>query len=223
MKKITLSLLLLAAFVSCKKTTNTEVVLPTSGKLTYKLVDDAGKGITGVNVNLYDLVDGLKIEPVILDQVVTNANGVADFGELNPATYYIVADSPKVNNIYYIIKDYVQVIRGSENQKSVKVTDYSALASLKFVSDYYQTPAPNIGVLLIPFKKFTGDPVSALLKVADYKGTTNAAGEVTFRVPSLKNYTVVAYNINTGHIYDGYMNFTLITNENKKLTYGLPI
>jgi hypothetical protein len=223
MKKIALSLLLLAAFVSCKKTTNMEIVLPTSGKLTYRLLGDVGKGIPGVNVNLHDLVDGLNIEPVVLERIVTDVNGVANFGDLNPATYYISADSPKVNNVAYIIKDYVQVINGAMNEKVIKVTDYSGSVSMKFGSYFDQAPAKGIGIFLIPFKKFSSSPVSVLSKVAEFKGTTNATGEVSFKIPSLKNYTVVAYNLKTGHIYEAYMNFTVNTNENKDLYYGLPL
>ncbi len=223
MKNLTFSLLLLIALISCKKTTNMEVTLPTSGKLSYKLLDDNGKGMPGVNINLHDLVDGLNIEPVVLSRIVTNANGVADFGELNPGTYYITADSPKVNNVAYIIKEYVQVINGGMNEKSLKVTDFSGSITLRFGSYFDQAPASGIGILLIPFKKYSTSPIAVLSKVADFKGTTNAAGELSFRVPSLKNYTVVAYDLKTGRTYDAYMNFTVNTNENKNWYYGLPL
>jgi hypothetical protein len=223
MKKITLSLLLLAGLMSCKKTTNVEVAVPTSGSLSYKLTDETGKGIPGVNINLHDLVDGLKMEPVVLERVVTDANGVADFGDLNPTTYYITADTPKVNNVTYIVKDYVQVLTGVVKQKSIKVTDFSGGVTLKFGSYYNQTPAGNIGILLVPFERYSSRPVSYLTKVADYKGTTSSAGEVTFKIPSLKAYTVVAYNLNTERIYEAYMNFAVTTNENKSLYYGLPL
>jgi len=200
-----------------------KISVPTTGKLTCQLVDESGKAIPGVNVNLHDLFGGLKSDPVVIDKKVTNQNGLVDFGELNPATYYITADSPKVNNVAYIVKDYIQVRAGDKSQKTIKVTDYSGTISFTFASYYTDKPAKNIGILLIPFSKFTSQPISVMSKVAEFKGTTSSTGELSFRIPSDKSYMVLAYNLATERIYEYYMNFSVNTNENKSLYYGLPI
>ncbi|NQX39237.1 hypothetical protein SAMN05421820_102393 [Pedobacter steynii] len=202
--KFTLLILLLAIFASCKKTTNVDVKLSTSGKLSYRLTDDAGKGLPNVKVSLFDRQDNYSNTNILLDTRLTDPNGLADFGDLNPNNYLLVADSPKVNNIAYFIQEYVQVITGAVKQKEVKVTDHSGTFNI-VVKSYNNPnqPLKNIGVMMIPSAKFNYSlSTVANLKVADASGLTNADGLVTFKVPSNKQYTIYLYNSVTNAVFN---------------------
>ena len=209
--KFTLLILLVAIFASCKKTTNVDVKLSTSGKLSYRLTDDAGKGLPNVKVSLFDRQDNNSNTNILLDTRLTDPNGVADFGDLNPNNYLLVADSPKVNNIAYFIQEYVQVITGGVKQREVKVTDHSG--TFNVVVKSYTNPnqlLKNIGVLMIPSDKFNYSlSTAANLKVADFSGLTNADGFLTFKVPSNKRYTVFFYNSVTNAAFN-YSNDILV-------------
>lgn len=199
--KLTLLILLLAAFTSCKKTTNLDIKLSTSGKLIYKLTDDAGKGLPNVKISLFDRQDNYS--NMLLDVRSTDKNGLADFGDLNPKNYQLIADSIKVNNISYSVQEYVQVVTGTVKQKETKVTDFSGIFTLLVKSSNNNQSLKNIGVIIVPSNKFNYASSTAFnLKVADFSGVTNEAGLVTFKMPSNKSYTVYLYNIVTNASYN---------------------
>ncbi|MNV41458.1 hypothetical protein D3C71_1330950 [compost metagenome] len=197
--KLATLIFLLAVFYSCKKITNIEVTSPTSGEFTYKLLDDAGKGISNVKVSVFDRLEG---RPVLYESLTDN-NGVADFGKINSGSYFIRADSPAVNNIKYSIQEYVQVLTGKPKHKEIKVSDYSGTLNITIINHNYYNPLKNIGVLVIPTNRFTYDlPTTSYFGVADYKGVSDAKGFVSFKVPSNKEYTLYLYNITTNVRYD---------------------
>ncbi|MBB4107139.1 hypothetical protein [Pedobacter zeae] len=201
--KLTLLILLTVVFIACKKTTNVDVKLSTSGKLTYRLTDDAGKGLANVKVSLFDRADGYYSNyNILLETRVTDPNGLADFGDLNPNNYMLVTDSAKVNNVAYLVQEYVQVITGAAKAKETKVTDFSGTFALT-VRSYNNQPLKNIGVIMIPSNKFNySSTTAANLKVADFSGVTNDAGLITFRIPSAKQYLVYLYNTVTNASYN---------------------
>ena len=202
--------MLLAVTTSCKKTTNVDVELSTSGKLTYKLTDDAGKGLPNVAVSLFDR-QGYYNSDVLLDKQVTDANGQVDFGDLNPSNYMLVADSAKVNNVSYNVQEWVQVITGSVKEKATKVTDFSGTLTVRVYSNNNNQPLKNIGILIIPSNKYNySSPTSSHLKNADFSGLTNDAGLATFKIPSNKDYTVYLYNTVTNAQYNHNYNYLSI-------------
>lgn len=202
--KLTLLILLVAVFISCKKTTNVDVKLSTSGKLTYKLTDDAGKGLANVKVSLFDRTDTYYSNTnILLETRLTDPSGLADFGDLNPSNYLLVADSAKVNNVAYIVQEYVQVLTGAVKAKETKVTDYSGTFALTVRSYNNNQPLKNIGVIMVPSNKFNYSSTTATnLKVADFTGVTNDAGLITFKIPSNKQYAVYLYNTVTNASYN---------------------
>ncbi|QXU43422.1 hypothetical protein [Pedobacter sp. D749] len=203
--KLTLLILLVAVFISCKKTTNVDVKISTSGKLTYKLTDDAGKGLANVKVSLFDRMDTYYYSNynILLETRLTDQNGLADFGDLNPNSYLLVTDSAKVNNVAYMVQEYVQVITGAVKAKETKVTDYSGTFALTVRSYNNNQPLKNIGVIIIPSNKFNyASTTAANLKVADFSGVTNDAGLITFKIPSNKQYSVYLYNTVTNASYN---------------------
>jgi hypothetical protein len=201
--KLTLLLLLFAVVTSCKKTTNIDVELSTSGRLTYKLTDDKGKGLPNVKVSLFDHQRNYSNATMLLDTRLTDSEGLIDFGDLNPNNYMLVVDSAKVNNVAYNVQEYVQVITGAVKQKETNVTDFSGTYKMTVRSYNTNQPLKNIGVILIPSNKFDYfSSTSSLLKVSDFSGVTNELGSISFRIPSNKQYSVYLYNMVTNASYN---------------------
>jgi len=223
--KFTLLILLTAAFISCKKTTNVDVQLSTSGKLTYKLTDNAGKGLPNVKVSLFDRQDNYYYYPAntfLLDTRLTDANGLADFGDLNPDNYLLVADSAKVNNVAYLVQEYVQVITGAVKNKETKVTDYSGTFELTVRSYNNNQLLKNIGVIMIPSNKYNYNSSTATnLKVADFSGVTNDVGAITFKIPSAKQYYVYLYNTVTNASYNNTN--TVLVQKDATISYSMNV
>jgi len=221
--KLTLFILLVAVFISCKKTTNVDVKLSTSGKLTYKLTDDAGKGLANVKVSLFDRTDTYYANyNILLETRLTDPNGLVDFGNLNPSNYLLVADSAKVNNVAYMVQEYVQVITGADKAKETKVTDFSGTFALAVRSYNNNQPLKNIGVVMIPSNKFNYAAITAAnLKVADFSGVTNDAGLITFRIPSNKQYAIYLYNTVTNASYN--YNSSVSVQKDATVNYSMNI
>lgn len=221
--KLTLFILLVAVFISCKKTTNVDVKLSTSGKLTYKLTDDAGKGLANVKVSLFDRTDTYYANyNILLETRLTDPNGLVDFGNLNPSNYLLVADSAKVNNVAYMVQEYVQVIAGADKAKETKVTDFSGTFTLAVRSYNNNQPLKNIGVIMIPSNKFNyAATTAANLKVADFSGATNDAGLITFRIPSNKQYAIYLYNTVTNASYN--YNSSVSVQKDATVNYSMNI
>ena len=213
-----LFILLIAVLASCKKTTNVDISLSTSGKLTYKLLDDAGKGMPNVAVSLFDNLNNSSNTTILLDKRLTDEKGIADFGDLNPHNYLVVPDSPMVNNVKYNIPEYIQVLTGVTKNKEVKVSAYSGTFNISVMSYSTGLPLKNIGILVIPTNKFNYDSATSDPNVADYKGVSNDAGLASFKVPSQKEYCVFLYNLTTKAFY-GYHNYKLVqTNQTEKIS-----
>jgi len=206
--KLTFLILLTAAITSCKKTTNVDVTLNTSGKLTYRLLDDSGKGLPNVKLSLYDRQDLYYSNTnVLLDARVTDANGQVDFGDLNPRNYQVISDSAKVNNITYVVQEYVQVTTGSVKNKETKVTDHSGTVTITIKSYNNNQSLKNIGVMIIPTNRYNyNNNTAANLKIADFTGVTNDLGVASFKIPAVKQYSVYLYNTVTNASYGTYYN-----------------
>jgi hypothetical protein len=220
--KLTLLILLLAVFTSCKKTTNVDVTLSTSGKLTYKLLDDAQKGIPNVKVSLYDNLANFSNTTILLETRITDQNGIVDFGDLNPKNYLIILDSPMVNNVKYNIQDYVQILTGTTKNKEIKVSDFSGTFNLKVKSSKNNVSLKNVGVLIVPSNKYAYySSTTDYFKIADYKGVCDDAGLVSFKVPSNKAYNILVYNVNTNVSYGIYTYQTVQTNDTVNIPWDL--
>jgi len=152
--------------------------------------------LANVKVSLFDRTDSYYSNyNILLETRLTDLNGLADFGDLNPSNYLLVADSTKVNNLAYLVQEYVQVLTGAVKAKETKVTDYSGAFALTVRSYNNNQPLKNIGVIMIPSNKFNYASTTATnLKVADFSGVTNDAGLITFKIHSNKQYSVYLYN-----------------------------
>lgn len=219
--KITFLFIFAIAIASCKKTTNVDVSISNSGKLSYKLLDDAGKGLPNVKVKLYDNPNSYYNIPVLLETRTTDQNGIIDFGELNPATYQLVPDSPQVNNIKYNFNEYVQVTAGSTKQKDTKVSDYSGTLNI-IARSYYpeNTPLKNLGVILVPYSKYNySNSLNTNITYAEFKGVTDNNGAVSFKIPSTTGYSILLYNTSTNAYITAFNSFTV----EKDANFNLPV
>jgi hypothetical protein len=217
----TLLMLLLAVATSCKKTSNVDLTLSTSGKLTYKMLDDAGKGLPNVKVSLFDYINDFGNGTILLDTRYTDQNGLVDFGDLNPKTYMVVPDSPMVNKVKYVPKEFIQVITGKTKDKEVKVSDYSGTYNFAVKnSGNSNFPLKNVGILMIPSNKFSyGSSATLYFNVADFKGVSNDLGQASFKVPSNKYYTIFLYNTITNASMGTVNNYTIENNA----TVNMPL
>lgn len=194
--------MLLAFLTSCKKTTNVDMSLSTSGKLTYRLLDDSGKGIPNLRISLFDNIDKNLNSKVLIDSKITNQDGQVDFGDLNPSNYLVAPDSVSLNNVKYNVQDYVQVITGAAKNREVKVSDFSGTYNFKAINYNKNQGQPNVGILMIPTPSYIYlADMSQYVKLADYKGVTDAKGLLSFKVPSNKEYTIYVYNTTTNAAY----------------------
>lgn len=220
--KLTFLILLLAVFVSCKKTTNVDVSLSNSGKLSYKLTDEAGKGLPNVKVSLFDRLESYYADNnILIDERITDASGLVDFGDLNPKSYLIVADSAKVNNVNYIVKEYTQVVTGVAKHKDIKVTDFSGTLKVKVTSYNTGQALKNMGVLIIPYIHFDyNNNVTKYINLAEFKGITDSEGLISFKIPSEKDYWICIYNTST-NVNNGYASFRV--QKGASITYPMNV
>ncbi|WP_342332442.1 hypothetical protein [Pedobacter sp. FW305-3-2-15-E-R2A2] len=205
MRKYKLMLLLVFATVaiSCEKVTNVRLVEgESSGKMSYRLVDDSGAGLPGIRVGVYKIrshsSDTYFDPSSLLDSVRTDKDGVAVFPMLAPANYLVVPDSPKLNNVLYNISEFVQVVAGKEKKKITKISDFSGVlrVTLKSSLDYI-TPIRSMGIALIPYNPLIVRPnnLKELLDGATIKGVTNHEGFVSIKIPADISYRVLIYGL----------------------------
>ena len=207
--KLTLFILIFGTLTSCEKTTNVDVIVSTSGKLNYKLVDDSGKGVPNVKVSLYDILGNYASYHALIDQGTTDAEGIVDFGDLNPQTYLVRADSAIVNNVGYMVQEHVQVTTGAGKQKETKVTDFSGTLSVT-VQSYNGQRLRNIGIAVVPANRFDyRSDTNYFLRVADFKVLTDDTGTVILKIPSDKEYVLYFYNSVTNAAYNNYQHVSV--------------
>jgi len=196
--KFALLLLLFAVSVACKKTTYTEIAPSHNGKLIYKLTDDTGKGLPNIEVSLFAYDSSNYIYKVFLDKQLTDASGQINFGDLNPGSYWVKADSPKVNNISYWAQEQVEVLAATTTRKETRVTDFSALLTVIVRPLEEERPLKNIGVMMVPSNKISyPTSTDSYSKIADFKGVTNDAGLITFKISCYKEYLIYLYDLTT--------------------------
>jgi len=202
--KLTLFILIFGILTSCEKTTNVDVIVSTNGKLSYKLIDDSGKGVPNVKVSLYDILGIYTNYQVLLEERTTDATGVVDFGDLNPKTYFVRADSAIVNNVGYMVQEHVQVTTGDGKQKETKVSDFSGTLNVT-VQSYNSQRLRNIGIAVVPANRFDyRSDTNYFLRVADFKVLTDDTGTVILKIPSDKEYVLYFYNSVTNASYNNY-------------------
>lgn len=198
-------LTLLIATVSCKKEVIVNLVEgETTGKLNYKLTDDTGKGLPGLNVYLYD--PGSKQEPNLLtDSAITNSDGEVSFSDLLPNNYQLKTDI-KLNNNFYSIDEYVQITAGVERKKTTKVTDFSGTLKIRLLSYQNGTPIHGQGVVAFPVDKIhvTSDNVADVVKSSTLKGLTDKNGYVSLKVPANKSFDFIVHHTLYGNYGWGY-------------------
>jgi len=191
---------LLTTMVSCKDVVNVNIVdEEITGKLSYKLIDDEGKGLSGVKVKLYNMKNETSPNAPTLDRLVavayTNQDGIVYFEELIPDIYSFTADSAIVNGDRYRLQDYAQIVGGVERKKIVKVSDFSGVFNIGVEGK--GKVGRNLGVAVFPANTIpthTGS-LAELIKKTKFKGVTDENGKVSIRVPSDIAVQFVVYDL----------------------------
>ena len=201
--------------VSCEKITNAKLVnSATTGKLSYKIVDDEGKGLSAVRVSVYKYIsnsEGINFDSsTLIDTVRTDENGVAMFSELFPENYLLVTDSPMVNKVKYNTREFVQVVAGLEKEKVTKASEFSGSLRIVLTSNLdYRTLLSNTGVAAIPYDtQYISSDVKGYAERAVITGITNDQGLVVLKIPSNVPYYIMVYRLDKGIIdywFDSYM------------------
>ncbi|GAA4206606.1 hypothetical protein GCM10022289_27820 [Pedobacter jeongneungensis] len=217
--------------LSCKKITNVKLVDGVnSGKLSYKLVDDAGKGLAGIKVSLYDAQISLNTSyptpNALISTISTDQDGVANFSELLPKNYLVTADTAIVNQLRYRINEFVQVVANTDKKKSTKVSDFSGVLNLTLISTSdYRTPLRNVGVVAYPVNdiKLNSGNVAEIISSSALKGVTDANGFVSFRLPSNINFDFIVYNLTNRNLGYGYGSYSVAKDIKSNTTlYSYP-
>lgn len=193
---------LLITIVSCKDDVNVNIVdNEITGKLSYKLNDDTGKGLAGIKVYLHS--SEMNSYPnLAIDSALTNSEGIAYFSDLLPKNYRLITDSIMVNNNGYLLSEYVQITAGVERKKITKVSDFSGILKIRLLSAYDHTPLRNQGVVAFPLNavKVTADNVSDIVKRSTLKGLVNENGYVSIKVPANTDFDFIIYHASNGNL-----------------------
>jgi len=217
--------------LSCKKITNVKLVDGVnSGKLSYKLVDDAGKGLAGTKVSLYDAKVVLNTSypnaNALIATIRTDQDGIAYFPELLPKNYLVICDTAIVNRARYRTDEFVQVVADTEKKKSVKVSAFSGTLNLTLISTGdYRSPLKNVGVVAYPVNdiKLNSANVADVINSSSLKGVTDASGLVSLKLPSNIPFDFIVYNLTNRNLGYGYGNYSVAKDTKSNMTlYSYP-
>ena len=210
MKKIFYFLLvgLVPFLASCDKEKN--VILKQSGTLTFKVVDNEGKGIDNAKVFI-----GFYDETIINDS--TNASGVYKTEDLLEGVYDFSIEAKKPGGkAPYRYSRGAQVIAGENKTIEVNPFEYSSKVTIT-LRNGYDEPLSSMNILICP--DMYANSLEEYKKSAYFTGKTNAQGVVLFNEVPYNYYTVVYYSDNndsgyrTSYIYvnDPTESFNLYT------------
>lgn len=200
--KFVIILALLIAMVSCKDDINVNLTDPeVTGKLSYKLNDDDGKGVAGVTVYLQN-TELSSDSYLSVDSALTNNEGIAYFSDLPPQNYQLTTNAITVNNNHYLIKEYVQITAGIERKKITKITDFSGILNIRLLYFYDYTPVNNQGVAAYPINTVipNSNNISDVLKQSTLKGLTDKDGYVSIKVPANTVFDFIIYHTLNGNL-----------------------
>jgi len=178
---------------SCSKDNDMTIILKTDGSLSVKLIDDKSKAIPNTRVSLYVNSSSGSL----LDILTTNSNGSVNFGEVLSGTYFVVADTPKVDGIKYKPSKLIQVPSGVSKNLVVNVQDYTGTVSITIKKAAYLggNPFSNLDVILVPNELYNASySVTTLIARAEFASKTDAQGVATFTNPSSRDYRLIVYN-----------------------------
>ncbi|PRY52779.1 hypothetical protein B0I27_105248 [Arcticibacter pallidicorallinus] len=198
--------------ISCKKITHVTLVEPSKpGTLSYQLIDDLGRGLSGVKISLYSAMikggdAGAFITPIELSR--TDREGFVNFANLLPGNYRVVSDSAMVNGIIYPTSEYVQVISNLEKKKTVKASDFSGTLKIKLLSNSEpKYPLKNMVLIAYPHVGPEWSNPRSLVESARLKGITDENGLAEIKVPCNFQYGVIIYNPQNDAVADRSGNY----------------
>lgn len=194
MKKYFLISATIILFGSCQKDEIT-VKLRTSGTLSVKVVDNNKQAMANEKVGLYTYYSsGTTTTSSLLDKIATNSNGEVNFGELAEGSYTLVVDTPKVNGVKYLPIKPIQVLSNINKSVTINVQEYTGTIKINLTNSN-NNPLANYNVILIPSEKYnSSDNVNTCISKAEFRSTSNSAGQATFQVPSSRDFVIMVYD-----------------------------
>lgn len=206
-KKIFLILFVTTSIWSCDKTDDTDITSIESAGFSATVLDTAEIALEGVGVKLYyvpaefseeDSYGKLSVAAAsdyfyvgdLVDYVVTDSKGRAEFGDVFSGDYYVVIEDVDVNGSKYFVYQYVQIIAGEDKKLDITPSRYVATVNMEMdeqrqVAGNTFTAAAGYTVIAIPYY-LTTESMSReeMIEIASATGTTDSEGKVSLTVPA---------------------------------------
>lgn len=203
-KKYKILPLLCLLALSCKKEQSVVVTMFNEGSLSVRLMDGAGQGLPNVDVELFEMDaygNYYGTTPIAIKQ--TDGSGAIDFGLLRPAAYRVVADEVFIGKLPYAPQYNFQVLANRENSQEVDVTTFSGAYSVGVYDSWTGQGATGYRVMIVPYElplDFAGSITPELISKAAYDEPVSESGNLVFRIPSDRSFTLYVYSPETGKI-----------------------
>jgi hypothetical protein len=177
--------------LSCsKKELDINMTNISDGNLTITVVDDANKGMAGLDVKLYD-----NYSEGILETKTTSTNGSVTFNKLLYGPYSISIDKVNLDSVKYNVDQPVQVIIGTTKEYTIQPSTYSGTATIRVRDGAYQ-PVAYINVGIFPFADYNNLNLYSfqdILGICIKTEVTDTMGNVVFEKVPLDEYGVFVY------------------------------
>jgi hypothetical protein len=177
-------------FAGCNKKeldiTMNEVV---SGDLKITVQNDAGTGISGLAVKLYDINTNGTLEIQTSD-----ANGNVTFNNILYGGYEVTIEKIALNGMEYNVYQPVQVINGTTKEYTITPSEYSGTATITVRDGLSGDPIEGINVGIFNTDDFVGPDFQDISDILLKTGVTNVAEKITFENLPYNMYGVIVYN-----------------------------
>ena len=143
---------------SCGQENFDSLVLTDGGSLSVQLKSSDGAAVPEAKVKLYGIEDN-----VFYQQIVTDLNGVANFGDYNSGSYYLII-SANVNDAKYQFRQATQVISGVNKNLVLDLADYEVAVDVTIKGDFTKELFESSGysVVLILYSDYTDNQDTAV-------------------------------------------------------------
>lgn len=217
-------LLVCLLLFSCSKEDDSNYTLKNHGNVKVQVKDGRGNALPNVILNLYQLP--LNYAKILLGTRTSDANGMVDFGRQNSNNYQIIAEPMQMEKVVYAPQMKFQVLAGKDENIELNVTEQTGTVKIK-VENYdpetnITTPASNKGVLIMSDPNYyqLANVTDKTLEIAQFQGSTNEGGIVSFAIPAYVIYYLILYDKSSRKIIhtDG---FNLVKGEVINPVYAL--
>ncbi|UII20130.1 hypothetical protein [Fulvivirga ligni] len=187
MRKLYIIILLAISIIACNDDSkDIKVNLRDSGTLAITL-NHQGAAVSDVRFKLYPMLG----EDAVLDEAVSDENGMVDFGLLNSGSYLIEAETTQ-GGLKYRISQVLQVLSGSDKNVTLDTEDY--MGTLNVTTYSGSDIEGNVKLLFLQRTEENNnlDNFSEKLE-AGVKATTDEDGRASVTMPSEIYFDIYFY------------------------------